>query len=302
MTRRSSRHLSPALAFAVAAAGIGLFSVMDAFMKSLTLAIGVYNALLWRMGAGSLFGAVAWGAGGGGWPTARALRLHVARGALTTAMALLFFWGLARVPMAQAISLAYIAPLLALVLGAALLKERVGRRVIVASLAALAGVGVILAGQSRGAAAPDALAGAIAILASAVLYAFNLIVARLQSQVARPGEIAFVQSAIVTLILLLAAPWLAHLPAAGEWPKILVAAALATASLFLLAWAYAHGETGYLATTEYTSFVYAAGLGWLVFWERVATATLLGAAIIVGACLYGARRSDIAAETMEPMT
>ena len=302
MTRRSSRHLSPALAFAVAAAGIGLFSVMDAFMKSLTLAIGVYNALLWRMGAGSLFGAVAWGAGGGGWPTARDMQPWRPRGALTTAMALLVFWGLARVPMAQAISLAYIAPLLALVLGAALLKERVGRRVIVASLAALAGVGVILAGQSRGAAAPDALAGAIAILASAVLYAFNLIVARLQSHVARPGEIAFVQSAIVTLILLLAAPCLAHLPAAGEWPKILVAAALATASLFLLAWAYAHGETGYLATTEYTSFVYAAGLGWLVFGERVATATLLGAAIIVGACLYGARRSDIAAETMEPMT
>ena len=302
MTRRSSRHLSPALAFAVAAAGIGLFSVMDAFMKSLTLAIGVYNALLWRMGTGSLLGAVAWGAGGGGWPTARALRLHLARGALTTAMALLFFWGLARVPMAQAISLAYIAPLLALVLGAALLKERVGPRVIVASLAALVGVGVILAGQSRGAAAPDALAGAVAILASAVLYAFNLIVARLQSQAARPGEIAFVQSAIVTLILLVAAPWLAHWPPAGEWPKILVAAALATASLFLLAWAYAHGEAGYLATTEYTSFVYATGLGWLVFGERVATATLLGAAIIVGACLYGARRSDIAAETMEPTT
>ncbi|PCG13856.1 MAG: EamA/RhaT family transporter [Sphingomonas sp.] len=302
MTRRSSRHLSPALAFAVAAAGIGLFSVMDAFMKSLTLAIGVYNALLWRMGAGSLLGAVAWAAGGGGWPTARALRLHVARGALTTAMALLFFWGLARVPMAQAISLAYIAPLLALVLGAALLKERVGPRVIVASLTALVGVGVILAGQSRGAAGPDALAGAVAILASAVLYAFNLIVARLQSQAARPGEIAFVQSAIVTLILLVAAPWLAHWPPAAEWPKIAVAAALATASLFLLAWAYAHGEAGYLATTEYTSFVYAAGLGWLVFGERVATATLLGAAIIVGACLYGARRSDIAAETMEPTT
>lgn len=296
------RHLSPALALGVAAGGIGLFSIMDAFMKSLVLAIGVYNALLWRMGTGSLLGAVAWGAGGGGWPTARALRLHLARGALTTAMALLFFWGLARVPMAQAISLAYIAPLLALVLGAALLKERVGPRVIVASLAALVGVGVILAGQSRGAAAPDALAGAVAILASAVLYAFNLIVARLQSQAARPGEIAFVQSAIVTLILLVAAPWLAHWPPAAEWPKIAVAAALATASLFLLAWAYAHGEAGYLATTEYTSFVYAAGLGWLVFGERVATATLLGAAIIVGACLYGARRSDIAAETMEPTT
>ena len=45
---RSPRHLSPALACAVAAGGIALFSIMDAFMKSLVLAIGVYNALLWR--------------------------------------------------------------------------------------------------------------------------------------------------------------------------------------------------------------------------------------------------------------
>ena len=42
---RATRHLTPAAAFAVAAAGIWLFSIMDAFMKSLTLALGVYNAL-----------------------------------------------------------------------------------------------------------------------------------------------------------------------------------------------------------------------------------------------------------------
>jgi S-adenosylmethionine uptake transporter len=112
----------------------------------------------------------------------------------------------------------------------------------------------------------------------------------MQSQAARPGEIAFFQSTIVTLILLLAAPWLLHVPPAGEWWKIAIAAVLATGSLFLLAWAYAHGETGYLATTEYTSFVYAALLGWLVFGEHVAPTTLAGAAIIVAACLFAARR------------
>lgn len=294
------RHLSPALAFAVAAAGIGLFSIMDAFMKSLTLALGVYNALVWRTGTGTLFAGAAWLAGGRPRPSARGMRLHLARGSLTAVMALLFFWGLARVPMAQAITLAYIAPILALIGGAVLLGERVGRRVVFASLAALGGVLVVLADPAHRALGTDALAGAAAVLASAVLYALNLVVARLQSQAAPPAEIAFLQSAIVTAILLLAAPWLLAVPPSAEWWKIAAGGALATASLFLLGWAYAHGEAGFLATTEYTSFVYAAALGWLAFGERVSPYTLAGAAIIVAACLYAARRRDIAESTLEP--
>ena len=79
------------------------------------------------------------------------------------------------------------------------------------------------------------------------------------------------------------------LPPGGEWPKIVVASLLATASLWLLGWAYAHGDTGYLAMTEYSSFVYAAALGWLVFGEILSPYTLIGAAVIVAACLWAAR-------------
>ena len=39
-------------AFAVATLGIAVFSAMDAVMKGLSLAIGAYNALLWRSFAG----------------------------------------------------------------------------------------------------------------------------------------------------------------------------------------------------------------------------------------------------------
>lgn len=289
-----TRPVSPALAFGVAALGIGLFSVMDAFMKSLVLGIGVYNALFWRTAISTGLGAVLWRRAGAGWPDRRTLRLHLARGGVTAAMALLFFWGLARVPMAQAITLSYIAPLLALLLGAVLLGERVGARVVLGSVAALGGVLVVLLGDRIG--LGDARAdGAAAILASALLYAVNLVLARVQSQAAGPGEIAFFQSGIVTLILASAAPWLAVLPDAALWPRIVAAACLATGSLALLAWAYAHGDTGFLATSEYTSFVYAAVLGWLVFGERVTPWTLAGAAIIVAACLFAARKRDIAA-------
>ena len=294
MTRPPSQAVSPALAFGVAALGIGLFSVMDAFMKSLVLAIGVYNGLFWRTAISTGLGALLWRRGGAGWPDARTLRLHLARGGVTAAMALLFFWGLARLPMAQAITLSYIAPLLALLLGAVLLGERVGARVVLGSVAALGGVLVVLVGDRVGMGGAR-IDGAAAILASALLYAVNLVLARMQSQAAGPGEIAFFQSGIVTLILATAAPWLAVLPGADLWPRIIVAACLATGSLALLAWAYAHGDTGFLATTEYTSFVYAAVLGWLVFGERVTPWTLGGAAIIVAACLFAARKRDIAA-------
>jgi len=295
----TSRQLSPAVAFAVAAAGIGLFSVMDAFMKSLTLAVGVYNALTWRVGLSAVFGGAAWLAAGRPRPSRRGMRLHAARAAITAAMALLFFWGLARVPMAQAITLAYVAPLLALVGGALWLGERVARRVVLASVAAFAGVLLVLLAQPV-ALGEEALAGSAAVLASAVLYAGNLLVARLQAQAAGPAEIAFVQSALVTAFLLLAAPWLLAVPPEAEWWKIGAGALLATGSLFLLGWAYAHGEAGYLATTEYTSFVYAATLGWLVFGERLTGPTLLGAGVIVAACLLAARRRDVTETTLEP--
>lgn len=295
----TSRTISPALAFAVAALGIGLFSMMDAVMKSLVLAIGVYNALLWRQMVSVGLGAVAWKLGRSGRPSARALKLHCARGLVTTAMAVLFFWGLARVPMAQAISLTYIAPILALLLAAVTLGERVGWKTVVASIAALGGVLVVMIGQGREVPGPETLLGTLSILGSAVLYAVNLVIARLQSQAARPGEIAFFQALVITATLALAAPWLAVVPEAASWPKLVLAAGLATASLWLLGWAYAHGDTGFLATTEYTSFVYAAGLGFLVFGERVSAFTLAGAAVIVVACLYAARRRDIAQTSIE---
>ncbi len=296
----TTRVITPGRAFVVAAAGIGLFSVMDAVMKGLVIAIGVYNTMLWRSLMNVALGGIAWGVVGVRMPTRRALLLHAGRGAVTCAMALLFFWGLARVPMAQAIALSYVAPILALFLAAWWLRERVSRRVVWAALAASLGIATILIGQSRAAPGPEAFAGALAVLASAVLYAVNLILTRLQSLVARPAETSCLQSLVILVLLALAAPWLASVPPADLWPALALAAVLSFASMLLLSWAYAHGEAGYLAMTEYSSFVYAAVLGYLFFGEHVSLYTLAGAAVIVAACAYAARRRDIAAQTLEP--
>jgi S-adenosylmethionine uptake transporter len=61
----------------------------------------------------------------------------------------------------------------------------------------------------------------------------------------------------------------------------------------LFAWAYARGEASYLAVTEYSAFLWASALGWIVFSERVTGYTLAGAVLIVAGCLLASRRKGV---------
>lgn len=280
---------NPIAPFLATCAGVAVFSAMDALMKGLSIEIGAYNALLWRSVIGSVIGVAAMIVARNPWPRPAIMQLHLLRGLVVSFMVLLFFWGIARLPLAEAIALSFIAPLIALYLAALLLKEQIGRNAIVASLLGLAGVIVILAGRIGGNHDPQALRGVAAILVSAVLFAYNLILQRQQSQLASPVEVAFFQNLIILAILALAAPFLATLPATGLFPALLVSALLAFGSLMLLSWAYARAEAQILIPVEYTAFIWAAILGWLMFAEPLTLPTLAGAALIVAGCIISAR-------------
>jgi len=283
------RPALPVMPFAVATVGIAVFSTMDAVMKGLSLAIGAYDAILWRSVAGTVITGTIFIATRTRWPAPAVLRVHLLRGCISGAMTILFFWGLARVPMAQAVSLTFIAPLAAMLLAAIVLKERIGRGALIGSGIAVAGVGVIFAGQARADLGPKAALGALAVLGSALCYAWNIILMRQQAQVAKPVEIAFFQTAIVAVLMLAVAPVFATLPAPPHWLALVGAAMLATTSLMLLSWAYARGRASELAPSEYTAFIWASLLGWLVFSETLSPFTLAGAALIICGCLAGLR-------------
>ncbi|MEO5587160.1 MAG: DMT family transporter [Novosphingobium sp.] len=277
------------LPFAAAALGIATFSVMDVAMKSASLTIGVYTAMLVRCAIGSAIMLPIWLLGGGRWPSGPTFRVHLTRSAVSAAMATLFFWGLVRTPVAEAIALSFISPLIALYLASVLLGEKIERRAIAASVLGLVGVAVIALAPSAPEAAPRSPLGIAAILASAVFYAWNLILQRQQAQAADPREVAFFQNALVGVILAVAAPWLLLRPDLATLGTITTAAVLVTASLMLLSWAYARAEAQALVPFEYTAFIWAALFGWVWFGERVTTATLGGAALIVVGCLIATR-------------
>ncbi len=293
------RH-SPVAAFLVGTLGIASFSMMDAVMKGLVIAMGTYAALLWRMGAATLL-TTALFLRRPQRPSEAALKVHLFRGTLSAGMAVLFFWGLARVPLAQGVALAFIAPLISLYLAAAFLHERIGSRIIAASLVAFAGVLLIFVGQAQADLGREALLGSLAILASAVCYAVNIILMRRQAQLAGPVEAAFFQNLIVGTILLAAWPAMggAAPPTAEQWPMVVLAAVLSTVSLLLLTWAYARAEANYLSATEYTAFLWAALFGWLVFGEPLSPFTVAGTLLIVAGCILAARKPQEASPALE---
>lgn len=282
----------PILAFAVALAAVGVLSVMDAVMKGLVLAIGLYATSVWRALVSLILSSLLYLPRRQSWPSRDVARLHILRGAVVTVMGLLFFFGLARIPMAQALALTFIAPLIALFLAALTLGEKVGRRTVIASIVAFAGVLVIVAGQARAEMGEGVLVGTIAILGSAVCYAVNIVMMRRQSLAAGPLEIGFFQSITVAALMFASLPFLGGVAwPADQWPAILAAALMGFSGVLLFAFAYARGEASYLAVTEYSGFLWAAALGWLVFAEPVSPYTLAGALLIVGGCIFAAREA-----------
>ena len=283
----------PILPFIAATAGICTFSMMDAMMKGASIAAGVYSALLLRCAFGTLLMLPVWLLSGARWPEREVLRVHLLRSTVVAGMALLFFWGLVRIPIAEAIALSFIAPLIALYLAAVLLGEIIQPKAVVASLLGLGGVVIIAASRLGGDSLnAQSVWGMGAVLASAVLYAWNLVLQRQQAQIAGPQEIALFQNLLVAAILGLAAPWLLHWPGNAALRDIVLAAALAGASLLLLSWAYARAEAQALVPVEYTGFIWAALFGWLKFGEQVTWATLAGVVLIVIGSWIAARKPN----------
>ncbi len=295
---------SPAMMPYVATlAAVALLSLMDVFMKGAALLVGAFSALFLRSCINlSVIGPV--------WlairqrPTSReARRVHLRRGVVMAGMGVLFFYGLVRLPLAEALALSFVAPIIALFLAALLLGEQVTKRAIMASLLGFAGVLVIAlsrvadsAGVSVGA-HPEAGRGIAAILVSALLFAWNLVLQRQQALLAAPAEVATWQNLVVGAILLVGTPFFLEWPDRATWLAIMASAVLSLSGALLLAWAYARAEAQALVLLEYTSFGWGALLGWLLLNEPVRPAVLPGAALIMLGCWIAAPRSVLKKRT-----
>ncbi len=276
------------------AAGVALFCVMDALMKHLVASYPVAMATFWRYLFALPFILLFWWHEGRPPVTREMLPVHALRGLFIAASAFLFFWSLKVLPLAEAVTIAFAAPLMIPWLAALFLRERLAARSVVAGLIGFGGVLVAAGGGGLADGTPSVERwwGIGAALAAAFTYALHIVLMRLRAARDGPGLISLLGAVMPALYVLpvvglSGGPWTPDLADLGWFAAAGLAGALA---LQLIARAYAQVEAQRLAPFEYTALLWAALIGWFAFGEPVRAATWAGAAIIAAACLWDARR------------
>jgi S-adenosylmethionine uptake transporter len=202
----------------VATAAILLFTTMDAIVKALPHSVPTIELAAMRFVFGIPIVLLAMWRIRAGWPTLSSWKANAPRGLLNAASLLLFFTALRRLPLAEALTLSYLAPLMLALMAVFVLGERLRRGVLSAVLLGLCGVGVIawnsIAGQPV---VSSDLIGVAAAFGSAVTYATNNLMLRSQAQRDSATSIVLIQHVVpgaVTLPIAIAT-WQA--PPAPVW-------------------------------------------------------------------------------------
>lgn len=269
----------------VAFAGVALLCAMDAAIKHGTLAHAVITVTFMRYMAGSLVSLPLFLTLRKSRMTRELLQGHALRGIVIAAAAFLFFFGLSVIPIAEAIAIAFIAPLLVPPIARVLLGERMKAINVIACAIGFLGVLVTVSGRDPAMASASRTEGIAAVLVSAVLYALSIVLLRqraLKDDIYVIGFLSALFPALYTAPFALA---LAPLPALETLPLFGLIGALGTGGMLMMAFAYARAEAQKLIVLEYTALGWAALLGWMVFDEGVRIEVVAGAAIVAGACL-----------------
>ncbi|MDT7934877.1 MAG: DMT family transporter [Sphingomonadaceae bacterium] len=287
------------------AAGIALLCLMDASIKQLSIAHPVPLVLCASYWVRVVFTLVHWRARGAKPIDGAMWRYHAVRGLVVTIAATGFFIGVARLPLAEAVTLSFIAPLMVPAIAWALIGERPRRESMLALAVGFVGVAVAVSGEAGGGGASGAmrLGGIAGVLAGATAFAFSLVLLR--------GRAAADGAARVNLLgSLYPALFLTPVSLVGggglglaDAPWLLAAGALGAGGMALYATAYGRAEAQALAPLEYTALIWAAAIGYLGFGEVPGVRLLAGAALIVVASAVAAhaeRRTRMSAE--EAMT
>lgn len=294
----SNRNLT-AIVYVVA--GIFSFSTQDVIIKHLSGDYAIHQIVLFRCIVSlPVLVVLALYQGGAKGLLGQRLGLLTVRSVLLYTAYTCYYLAIAAVAIADALAIAFVAPLIVTALSKPLLGLNVGLKRWLAILAGFLGTLVMLR-PGFGVFEPAALFA----LGSAFCYANSSI----QTRMLGPTESSAVMSlhTIVIYILLsgltgflmgdghLAAsthPSLAFLLRAWMWPTgldlalMLTTGIVATIGMLCLAQAYRLGDPPIVAPFEYTGMIWALMSGY-VFWQRVPDAiSMLGMAIIIAAGLY----------------
>ncbi|MEO1198572.1 MAG: DMT family transporter [Pseudomonadota bacterium] len=282
------------LPVAYAILAIFVLSTMDAVVKWMGQSLPVPQIVFLRLLLGAVFALSVMAAVTGlRWPSRKSLKANGLRALVMYATGILFFFALTRLPLAEAITFAFTAPFFMALIAWPLLGERILARSALAIGLGFVGIMVIVSDDlASGWTRLDPI-GVACALSAAVCYSLAMVLLRKHSADDPVPVLIGVQTSIGVLIALPAGimTW-EPVTEASLWGAAVLIGALGTIGHLLLGTAFARSAAQRIASVEYTGFLWAILLGWLMFGEVPALQTYIGAAIIVTAALIVMRRTS----------
>ncbi len=219
-----------------------------------------------------------------------ALALHAARGSLIAFATLFFFSGLAYLPLADAIAIFFIEPLLVTLLSALFFKEAIHWRRISAISLGFVGALIIIRPTFG-----EVGFAALYPVAAAFCFSFYIVLTRKLVRHEDPIRLQFFAGIFGCLVmsialsygttqgvLILTAAW----PTTDHWMLLGALGLIATVCHLLVVYAYRLASIGILAPFQYVEIIGATILGLVIFDEFPDSVTWIGVAIIVCSGMY----------------
>lgn len=268
--------------------GLSLVPAMDAMAKYLS-AWHSAGQLAWARYVFhflALAPLIVWLYGWGGFRPNR-LGLQIVRAGVLMIATLAFFTALSGMPLADAIAIVFVAPLIVTALAPIVLKERVGARRWAAVAAGFVGALIIVRPGGEG-----FTVYALYALAAAVCYAVFLTQTRLLAGASPPLVTLMFTSVVGTAVLSLWVPFDWVTPQPVHWPMLVVLGIISAVAHFCIIKAYEMAEAPVLAPFQYFELIVATALGIVVFGDFPDIWTWVGAAVVAAAGIYVAWREN----------
>ena len=216
---------------------------------------------------------------------------HLWRGVIGVMSMGMGFFGLTQLPLPEAVAIGYAMPLITVVMGAVLLKEKVRAYRWTAVIVGL--IGVLIVSWPRltvfadpNAANMGAAWGALGTLGSALFAAGAMI--QIRRLIGREPAITIVIyfTVISASLALLTIPFgwvdLSH----GQIFFLVLTGMVGGVGQIFLTTCYKYADVSTIAPFEYVSLILSLGIGWVVFQDIPTAQMLVGASVVVGAGLF----------------
>jgi len=205
------------------------------------------------------------------------LKLQITRGVLAACSATLFIIAVSFVPLADAVAVSFVAPFIVTVLGAVVLKEKVGVRRWSAVIIGFIGT-LIVVRPGLGVMHPAVML----VVVAAGFFAMRQILSRVLSSSDKTSTTVAYTALMSTALLTIPLPFIWQNPQSGFEIMLIVAmAVLAAVAEILVIKALEVAEAVVIAPVHYSLILWGTAYGYLVFGQLPDLWTWLGTLIIV---------------------